>query len=372
MEIDLSQIVENILEKLELPPEERYAYERYKALKKLSRLTFSNSRIVLALKKASESDPNEDIQSLAEKILSTPVHVNFIKEKPELLGAAIKENNFQSGSEQIQPQLQPMTTSCQFCGDIAPTQEVILKQIVGFVFGYSERKVEGYLCRECIENIFWRFTGTTLFVGWWGFKSFFKTLECLFANITTYLSASDLEKPGVRMRWKALHIKIGLLILILWFGTALILDNIRNQQQVANSTFEASINTSTPTITTTPSLVPTILPTKNHTLTPSPNKPDRSGLTTPTGPDSCTRWDKISMNDVGKFMCVYGTVISTDETSHGFYMMFSNSTNRFHFVSFDYIFFDIENNCVVAEGFIKHANLVPLLVVEDELYKCDW
>jgi hypothetical protein len=51
------------------------------------------------------------------------------------------------------------------------------------------KSISGNLCMNCVRRYFWDFTLTTLFAGWWGVISFFRTLYLLPANVIEFLTA---------------------------------------------------------------------------------------------------------------------------------------------------------------------------------------
>jgi hypothetical protein len=82
---------------------------------------------------------------------------------------------------------------CQSCFRYVPTRNVILYQNIGAIFVRFSKNVEGNLCKDCISNIFWKFTPTTLILGWWGIISFFVTIFYLLKNIGVYLASLGME-----------------------------------------------------------------------------------------------------------------------------------------------------------------------------------
>ena len=58
-------------------------------------------------------------------------------------------------------------------------------------------KIEGDLCRPCINRYFRSYTLTTLFLGWWGVISIVLTPFILLNNLLRYLGASQLPEPGI-------------------------------------------------------------------------------------------------------------------------------------------------------------------------------
>jgi hypothetical protein len=84
---------------------------------------------------------------------------------------------------------------CDCCGKIAPVQFVTFNQNIGMLFTRRHDWVEGSLCRDCIEREFWKMTGITLLLGWWGLLSLLVTPDFLLGNVTSYLESRGLERP---------------------------------------------------------------------------------------------------------------------------------------------------------------------------------
>ncbi len=57
---------------------------------------------------------------------------------------------------------------CVSCGEDGPTRHVAFYQNIGMIVARASKTVEGNLCKKCIDSVFWRFTLTTFFLGWWG------------------------------------------------------------------------------------------------------------------------------------------------------------------------------------------------------------
>ena len=85
-------------------------------------------------------------------------------------------------------------STCEYCGKIAPVQYSSFNQNIGFLISRRHDWIEGDLCRDCIEYLFWRMTATTLLLGWWGLVSIFATPGYLLGNITSYLEARGLQR----------------------------------------------------------------------------------------------------------------------------------------------------------------------------------
>lgn len=76
---------------------------------------------------------------------------------------------------------------CQDCGVEAQTKHVSFHQNIGALVMRFPKSVEGRLCKSCIHKHFWKMSGTTLFLGWWGTISFIVTPFFLLNNIGRYL-----------------------------------------------------------------------------------------------------------------------------------------------------------------------------------------
>lgn len=82
---------------------------------------------------------------------------------------------------------------CQVCGADAPTKQVEFHQNVGALVRRFERSIKGRLCRKCINEFFWKYTLTTLAVGWLGTISFFVAPIYILMNIFNYLGSLGLK-----------------------------------------------------------------------------------------------------------------------------------------------------------------------------------
>jgi len=85
---------------------------------------------------------------------------------------------------------------CRLCRRPGPTRPVVFRQNVGVILLRFTKKVEGSLCRRCIESTFSDTTLTTFFAGWWGVISFFATPFILLSNILEYANAT--RSPELR------------------------------------------------------------------------------------------------------------------------------------------------------------------------------
>jgi hypothetical protein len=85
---------------------------------------------------------------------------------------------------------------CRLCHRRGPTRPVIFRQNVGVILLRFAKKVEGPLCRRCIESTFSDMTLITFFAGWWGIVSIVVTPFLLVSNIVEYTSA--IRSPELR------------------------------------------------------------------------------------------------------------------------------------------------------------------------------
>jgi hypothetical protein len=84
---------------------------------------------------------------------------------------------------------------CQVCKVAAETREVTLRQNIGALVMRFPRTIQASMCRDCIGKFFWKYTLTTLFLGWWGIISFFCTLAWIPMNIAAFVSSRSLPPP---------------------------------------------------------------------------------------------------------------------------------------------------------------------------------
>jgi hypothetical protein len=88
----------------------------------------------------------------------------------------------------------PWADPCASCGRLAPTKHVYLESNIGLIVMALSQSVSGRLCRRCVDHYFWKFTLTTLFLGWWGIRSFFRTLTILPGNVVAFASTRRLPR----------------------------------------------------------------------------------------------------------------------------------------------------------------------------------
>jgi hypothetical protein len=88
-----------------------------------------------------------------------------------------------------------MMTVCQNCGRAAETKHVVYYQNIGVLVMRFFRQAKGNFCRDCSSRFFWRYTLTTLVLGWWGIISFFVTLFVLGNNIVRWIGTWGMRGP---------------------------------------------------------------------------------------------------------------------------------------------------------------------------------
>ena len=83
---------------------------------------------------------------------------------------------------------------CQACGVEAPTRYVEFHQNIGALVMRYHRSVKGHLCKRCIHREFWKKTGTTASVGWFGTISLIMTPVFIINNTVYYLKSAAMPK----------------------------------------------------------------------------------------------------------------------------------------------------------------------------------
>ncbi len=85
---------------------------------------------------------------------------------------------------------------CQVCGRSGPTRFVTFHQNIGLVVWRLHRSVEGYLCKFCIDDAFFRMSGITLLFGWWGVISFVVSFVFLPMNVVRWAQTIGMQTPA--------------------------------------------------------------------------------------------------------------------------------------------------------------------------------
>ena len=99
---------------------------------------------------------------------------------------------------------------------------------------------------------------------------------------------------------------------------------------------------------------------------PSPTPKSSSSTAT------CLNWREISYKDIGKHLCVYGTIYRiTPSSEYNTLLRFNNMSNGFIFYDKTNSYGNIENgDCVAAEGYIEEQDGRIVLNLNGILYKC--
>jgi len=261
-------------------------------------------------------------------------------------------------SEKKEPDLKA-SGYCQACLANVPTEKVTFRQNIGAIVVRFTKKIEGELCADCIEKNFWEMTGKTLLFGWFGVISFITTPFILVGNLVNYSSTKRLRNNSSNLSSIAVGWKFIILLMfmaIAFVGFSLVSSNTTKATTQHVPTQIQVINTSAPT--RTPS--PTKRPTQARVVSLSPT-PD----------NNCVLWSKVTKNNKGEKLCVYGTVKRAYWGEKIFYMSFGDGMYDFRMLVLNgYYYKDIQGKCVRVEGIVKTYQDLPYIEVDDNLLKC--
>lgn len=251
---------------------------------------------------------------------------------------------------------------CQSCFQFTPTENLTFRQNIGMVFMRHYRRIEGNFCAACAEQYFWRFTGITMLLGWWGMISFIVSPFFILGNLYNYLKAWKLRPyasglASIALGWKfTVFSIIGIFIFLFSGGT---LAAILGSQEAAP---RQAAYASNPVPQVQPTARPIIYPTATrYTYPTSTPEPD------------CTLWSDISAYDKGKTLCVYGKATNSyfSDDQRIFYITFSKDSNAFRLIVLNgYYYKDVNGDCVTAKGTVKTYDRMPYIEVSDNLYGC--
>lgn len=87
--------------------------------------------------------------------------------------------------------------------------------------------------------------------------------------------------------------------------------------------------------------------------------------------NGCVRWSKVTIEDRGKKMCVYGMVLNAYDSTRMFYITFGLNDDDFRFVDYDFYYENIIGNCAKATGIVKTYLNMPYIELNGELYRCN-
>jgi ribosomal protein L40E len=87
--------------------------------------------------------------------------------------------------------------------------------------------------------------------------------------------------------------------------------------------------------------------------------------------DDCLHWTEADRH-IGEDTCVYGDVTSTYDSDSAFFISFSDDRTSFYAVSFEWVWEDLEGNCVIVYGIIETYEDRPEIVIRepDQLQDC--
>jgi hypothetical protein len=123
------------------------------------------------------------------------------------------------------------------------------------------------------------------------------------------------------------------------------------------STVVKPMNTATARPTFTQTKTATASPTITDTLVPTPTEPNLA-------PGDCVSALSITLADVGKKLCVTGTVVYTMQNGPAFQIYFANEDGYFRIVVYDRVPKDIKAGvCIKVTGEIKKLTELPVMAL---------
>ncbi len=124
-------------------------------------------------------------------------------------------------------------------------------------------------------------------------------------------------------------------------------------------------------------IAPTITRQTIKTLTPEFHHVILYHQTPSVTSNSCRLWSSVTISDVGKTLCVYGTVRSSwyNEEQGAYYITFDGDPQAIYFVIYGWYYDDneLDGHCAMFTGKISNSYSTPLMNIQenDVLYKCD-
>lgn len=100
-----------------------------------------------------------------------------------------------SAAPQVELILRPGEGYCESCHRVAALRHAHFTQNIGALVLRFPRTVDGQLCKLCIDKFFFRFTATTMLLGWWGIISFFYSAVAIPSNIASWASSFGMVAP---------------------------------------------------------------------------------------------------------------------------------------------------------------------------------
>ncbi|MEN6621259.1 MAG: HIRAN domain-containing protein [Smithella sp.] len=113
--------------------------------------------------------------------------------------------------------------------------------------------------------------------------------------------------------------------------------------------------------------------TPENTVVPYYDKYGQSGNLTPAfnsthSNANCSRWDTISVNDVGKTKCVYGNVRNSlyNESLQGYFITFSSDPQSIYFVVYgNWTYGNLDDTCIQLTGEIFRVYNTPVMYIPE-------
>lgn len=95
----------------------------------------------------------------------------------------------------LDTRVQPAHGVCELCSVAGPTRRVHFAAGLGLLLFRWEWRVQGDLCRTCVDATFRDYTRWTALLGWWGLSSFFLNWVYLLNNLLQRLRTRGLREP---------------------------------------------------------------------------------------------------------------------------------------------------------------------------------
>jgi hypothetical protein len=76
---------------------------------------------------------------------------------------------------------------CEVCGKSGELKYVVFYENRGAIVMRYHREIKGKLCADCINKYFWKFTLTTLLIGWLGVISLIVAPIYIINNVARYV-----------------------------------------------------------------------------------------------------------------------------------------------------------------------------------------
>ncbi len=128
--------------------------------------------------------------------------------------------------------------------------------------------------------------------------------------------------------------------------------------------FSISKDSPSPKPTTRPQISMTKSPTKRPTAIPTKKPTKKSTVVTVKTPtSSCRSWNTITLKDVGKYVCVTGTIRKTYWGDWNlFFLTFTDDLTKFRLYMDGGVYIkDVIGRCVEVKGYVKNQANIPMI-----------